>query len=196
MVQAGNHVIRMNANQAASPTEWRYDGLDLATVAALRENNWSFSEPDMTGYTVTHEFEKVLIGVPSLMVHTWTGDVTLTLTADDTFTAWTDLQTFTLPEGVHLLNIELFETLESTRVAWIGWQFRMQKNGVDEWAEPEPRRRNARGLQGKIESSLSVPVAGSGAHTLQVRARVDNHSNVPNLRWLAAEQLTHIMTWG
>ena len=62
IVTAGNHVVRINAGAATNPDEWRYDGLDIATVAALRENNWSFAEPGMTGYAVAHTLRQVLAG--------------------------------------------------------------------------------------------------------------------------------------
>lgn len=63
VITAGSHVVRINGPGVGQQADtWRYDGLDLATVAALRENNWTFSEPDMAGYAVTHSLRKVLAG--------------------------------------------------------------------------------------------------------------------------------------
>ena len=64
VVTAGNHALRINGPGVGQQTDtWRYDGLDLATVAALRENDWTFSEPDAAGYAVAHSLRKVLAGV-------------------------------------------------------------------------------------------------------------------------------------
>ena len=133
----------------------------------------------------------------TLTAHTWTGDTTLNIATNDTWTDWTDLQSFTLSAGIHLLNIELFEDRSAGVVAWVGFQFRMRHNNADVWAEPEARRRNARGASdiGQIESSLSIPVSGSGTFTLQVRARTDNRNNFPTAVWQAADQLSHILTF-
>ena len=127
--------------------------------------------------------------------HTWTGDVSIAVAASDAWGPWTDLQTFTLSAGQHLLLIELFETRTTARTAWLGVQFRLQKDGADVWAEPQARRRNLRGNQGHLESTLQIPVDGSGTHVLQVRVRSDNHGNASPIAWAAANQLAHILTF-
>ena len=72
VISAGNHVLRINPAAANNAQEWRWDGLGQDVVHAFRENNWTFSEPGVPGYTVTHTLTRVLAGqsVPPTLLGT------------------------------------------------------------------------------------------------------------------------------
>ena len=201
VIRAGSHAIRINGPGVGQQTDtWRYDGLDTATVAALRENDWTFSEPDMTGYKVTHTLKRVVrgadapitgVGVPSILRPTWSGNVSLAATGANGITAYTDMQTFTLPAGTHLALMDILLAEQVNNV--ISIRYRIQKSGVTVWEDGEFRKTDLAG-PGRARHGIQAVLEGAGSYVLQVRAFTPTTGGSP-YTWSALNQEVTFMTW-
>lgn len=192
--------------QRDTATRWVYDNADASTVRFLRQAlasgaaGWSFTEPGVPGYTVTHSLDQVLAGLDSYArIHevTWSGDQSLTLSTNGVVTAWTDIQTISLPAGLHHVWINMHITHGGTNaMAWLGLEIRLQKDGATVWNAPGRERINLRGTGGERAVKELAMVSGSGDYVLQVRGVTDAVHNASPLGWAAANQGIQVTTFG
>lgn len=192
-----HYAIRLTRRTA---TLWEGSGLNAQQVAACRQYEWTFSEPGVTGYTVTHRLVRVLAGADSYArIHevTWSGNQTLTLSTNNVVSAWADIQTISLPAGLHHVWLNMHITHGGAQSgAWLGLEVRLQRNGVTVWRAPGMERIDLRGTGGELAVKELAMVSGSGDYVLQVRGVADLVANASPVTWTAANQQILVTTFG